>query len=313
MPQAVIKQDKPKFEWDVTDPSFFQMWLEQKTTASDSTVEAYVKAIRNFLQYDPNVESLDDYNKFLIDTAVKKRAYHYYTALKRYVQFKITDATIKQRILTGMIKPKPQAPLHDRKYIPEDKLIKLMNHFKYPKHRIVALIQMMTGVRAGDVLNLKHGQVFMEEYMGRETLRLNIIGKRRKRNVVYIHDKIAQKVVVNYVNTPRDTFEDYLFLDPRREDSQRKVDLNKPLSHLKWLNYKWYFEDLKVALNQVGIDYHDFASHDFRRCFARRAWEKWKDIQILQKLLNHTNPKDTMRYLEQSGLQNIDYHYEMQK
>jgi len=305
-------QKKPNFEWDVTDPSLFRIWLEQKTAVCDATIDAYVFADKNFLQRNPKIESIDDFNQFLIETAIKKRAYHHYTALKRYIQFKITNATLKQQLIEGMIRPKLQTPKHDRKYIPENKLIILLNYFKEHKHRIIALIQMLTGVRAGDVLNLQHGQIFMEEYMSREALRLNIIGKRRKRNVVYVHDKIAQKVIINFINIPRDTFENFLFIDPKRHYSQRKVKLKK-FSHLKRMNYRWYLEDLKVALNQVGIDYHDFASHDFRRCFARRAWEKWKDVKILQKLLNHTNVNDTMRYLEQSGLQNIDYHYEMQQ
>ena len=41
-------------------------------------------------------------------------------------------------------------------------------------------------------------------------------------------------------------------------------------------------------------------------------WESWKDIQVLQNLLNHAEPTTTMRYLQQSGLKNIDYSREMQ-
>jgi integrase len=57
----------------------------------------------------------------------------------------------------------------------------------------------------------------------------------------------------------------------------------------------------------AGVDMRMFATHDFRRCFARRVWEKWKDVNILQSVLNHADPKTTLRYLQQSGLRNVDY------
>jgi len=79
------------------------------------------------------------------------------------------------------------------------------------------------------------------------------------------------------------------------------------------MNYQWYWIDLKQALNSAGINRDDFATHDFRRCFARRNWDKFKDVLILQKALRHKDPKTTLRYLEQSGLDTIDIHYEMQK
>ena len=82
---------------------------------------------------------------------------------------------------------------------------------------------------------------------------------------------------------------------------------------LEKYNYWCYWEDLKQALQTSGIAKEDFATHDFRRCFARKVWEKYKDIQVLQHLLNHQNVNVTLRYLEHSGLKNIDYHYAMQK
>ena len=80
---------------------------------------------------------------------------------------------------------------------------------------------------------------------------------------------------------------------------------------LKAVNLK-YYKDLKQAMYKLGIDSKSFATHDYRRCYARRVWTKYKDVHVLQELLNHQNPATTMRYLKQSGMQNIDYHKEMQ-
>lgn len=41
--------------------------------------------------------------------------------------------------------------------------------------------------------------------------------------------------------------------------------------------------------------------HAFRAFFARRVYEKCKDIQFLQKLLGHASVKTTMRYLRKSS------------
>ena len=78
------------------------------------------------------------------------------------------------------------------------------------------------------------------------------------------------------------------------------------------MNYMWYWKDLKQALITNGINKKDFATHDLRRCFARRAWERYKDIHVLKNLLNHSKVETTLRYLEQSGLKNIDYFEDMQ-
>jgi site-specific recombinase XerD len=78
------------------------------------------------------------------------------------------------------------------------------------------------------------------------------------------------------------------------------------------MNYTHYWQDLKEAMQSCGVNFNDWATHDMRRAFARRAWSRYKDIHVLQGLLHHANPATTMRYLEQSGLANIDYHYDMQ-
>ncbi len=57
----------------------------------------------------------------------------------------------------------------------------------------------------------------------------------------------------------------------------------------------------------------DFATHDFRRNFARKVWLKYKNLIILQKILGHNDPRTTTRYLNMEGLDLIEVHKEMQK
>jgi len=288
----------------------YKLWLEEKRNLSQSSIQVYCEAIERFLKGNPDVDSLEDYNNFIIEHSIKKRIYHYYSALKSFVEYKIADANIRARIIDNMIRAQVNNDIKlERKYLPEEEIIEVINRIKEPKHRVIALIQMLTGVRAGDVLRLKRDNILPEEYKGHPVLRINITGKGKKRNVIFIHDDVAQEVIMDYI-TQVYNHDDYYFIELGKMKN-RKGDIQSEYRLLK-MNYIWFWKDLKEALQSCGYSFSDWATHDLRRSFARRAWEKWKDINVLQKLLNHSNPATTMRYLQQSGLQNVDYHYEMQ-
>jgi len=295
---------------ELFDISFFEEWLREKRRLSESSIFVYVRSVERFLAKDPDIHNLDDYNNFLIEVAIKKRCNHYYSALKAYIEFKITDGNIKNRIISGLIKPKERKDLaRERKHLNEDKILEIINYLENDKNKIIALIQSITGVRAGDILRLKRGGIVPEEYQGKPVLRLNIIGKGGKRNPVFIHDEVIQGLIMDYILNNHN-HDEYYFIELGRYKNRPGSVGHEHL--LVRMNYNWYWADLKQALQTAGVSKDDFATHDYRRCFARRVWEKWKDVHKLQKALNHADPKVTMRYLEQSGLQNIDIHYEMQ-
>jgi len=295
----------------IMDSAMFQQWLIDKRGLADSSLYQYIQVINRFLATDPNLEDLELYNNFLIKYTRKKRSSHYYSILKAFVEFEISDASLKNKIINNLIKPPERRDIvRERKHLQEDQLMEVINYLDKHKHRVLAVIQMLTGVRAGDILRLKDGDIIPEVYENKPVLKLNILGKRKKRNVVFIHDEVGQKIVMDYI-TFNSGIPGYYFLE-KSKFNVKGNDIHK-INNLMKMNYIWFWRDLKQATNMIGLDYKDFATHDFRRCFARRVWEKYKDINVLQSLLNHTDPKVTLRYLEQSGLKNIDYHYEMQK
>lgn len=294
----------------VTDVSFYKLYLEDKVTLAPSSVQVYCEAVSSFLKSNPDIDKLEDYNNFIIAGSIKKRCHHYYSALKHFIDFKIEESQVRNRILDGMIKPRMhENTITPRKHLSEEDILGVINSLEFPKHKIIALIQTLTGVRAGDIFRLKRDNIISEEYEGKVVLRINITGKGGKRNVIYIHDDIAQTMIFEYISNVFN-FNEYYFIELGRIKG-RKGRTDE--FHIIRLNYLRYWDDLKQALAVMGIDRKDFASHDFRRCFARRAWERWKDVHILQGLLNHSNPTVTLKYLDQSGLKNIDYHAEMQK
>lgn len=292
------------------DVALFRIWLNEKRMIAESTIHVYCEAVERFLKGNPDVDKLEDYNNFIIAGSIKKRCYHYYSSLRAFAEFKNNDANTRSKILEGMIRPTIRNDIkQERKYLEEDKIVEVINSLEDPKHRVVALIQTLTGVRAGDILRLKRDNIMPEEYNGKPVLRMNITGKGNKRNVIYIHDEIAQEVIMDYITTVYN-HEEYYFLEQGKMKGRGGNIENQFVFYRQ--NYLRFWQDLKQALQTNHIDMKDFATHDMRRCFARRAWLKWKDIQVLQRLLNHSNPATTMKYLAQSGLQNIDHHYEMQ-
>jgi len=292
------------------DVPFFEEYLREKKNLKDSSIYQYIQVIGRFLATQPNVEELKDYNEFLIKYSIKKRNSHYYSILKTYIEWKITDSSLKNRLLAGLVLPPIRRDVaHERRYLPEEKILEIINHLNSNKHRIIALIQTVTGVRAGDILRLKKGGIVSEIYNEQTITRLNIVGKGDKRNVVPIYDKVVQSMIWDYIlNYPG--ADDYYFLTlgtmKRRYGGGTEYKLYS-------MNYHWYWEDLNQALQAANISKEDFATHDFRRCFARRAWEKWHDVERLRRVLNHSNVATTMGYLDQSGLKSMDLHKELQR
>lgn len=292
------------------DITHFELYLKSQGRFSESTVYTYVRSIIKFWMSDPNIENIDDYNKFLIDHTIKKRSMHYYSAIKRFIEFIIEDRILKNTLLTSLKKPKIyHSKEKETKHFPEEIIWNVINLLE-PKHRVLAVIQNITGVRVGDILMLKRPNIVPEVYEDKPVLRLNLIGKGGKRNTVYIHHDGAQRFVTDYIYY-NFNFDDYYFIELGKAKN-RPGNINN-IFKLRKMNYEKYWHDLKKALQTVGINKNDFATHDFRRCFAREVWIKYKDIHMLQSLLNHSDPKTTMRYLEQDGLKNVDYHKKIQE
>ncbi|CRI74862.1 Phage integrase family [Chlamydia trachomatis] len=44
-------------------------------------------------------------------------------------------------------------------------------------------------------------------------------------------------------------------------------------------------------------DIPDVGTHTLRKTFGYLHYQKFKDIALLQQILNHSNPKDTMIYI----------------
>jgi len=293
-----------------TDSVMFKKYLEDRSKLSPSSVHVYVGSVEKFLKNNPDIDNLDDYNDFLIPLVHRKSSTHYYSAIKKFIQFKIEDSKERNKLIDGLIKPTQKDPKKNTIFLDFKKRLEVINNLESEKHQVLAWIQDQTGVRVGDILRLKKPNgIIYEDYNGKEVIRLNIIGKREKRTVVRIHDKGIQELISNYISG-NFNHEVYYFLEPIKTRKQTNEDNELKLYKV---NYSWYWSDLKRALYSSGIDTKDFSTHDFRRCFAREIWDDSNhDLQILKSVLNHKQADTTLRYLRTSGLNNDKILFEYQ-
>jgi len=297
------------------DLAMFRMHLQDNTTLSQGSIFEYTTAISKFLSDDPDINSVEAYNKFILDYTFKKRCTHYYSAIRAYIKFKFPkNRDTRDKLFDNLQRPRIRKDfVRERRHLTEDQILAVINNIELFKHRVIAIIQHLTGVRFHDVASLKSGSIVYEEYEDKKTMRLNLIGKGGKRNVVYIFDRIAMEIIEYYTQTAIGA-EDYYFLtytEFKRVNSFRRGSTSN-IYLFERKNYQQYNLDIKQALDKCNVLREEWASHDFRRSFARRFWERYKDLQALQQIMRHSSPNTTVRYLEQSGLQNIDYYKEMQ-
>jgi hypothetical protein len=192
-----------------------------------------------------------------------------------------------------------------RKYLDDETKSQVIKLIKDYKHRIIARIQDVTGVRAGDVIRLKRGSISYEPYNDEVVvMRIDFVSKGGKHIVKWIFDESLQTQIDLFIkNNILDN--EYYFLERERSNK------GSSLITLYRTNYHNYWLDLKQAMDTLGIGYKDWASHDFRRQFARRVWNKTKDPVILKDVMDHSRFETTLRYLKNSGLQTKDVYYEM--
>ena len=296
----------------------FKEWLKEKRRLMDSSIYQYYSVLKLFFIEVDDREDIEQYNWFLAKYTHKRRSTHYFSAIKAYIRFKYqNDSKTREEWIDDLLKPKLYKTIkRERRHLEDEQLIRIVNELSSPKHRVIAFIQCFAPLRIGDVLSLRRDNATYEEYDGKRAMRLVVTGKGDKRIVVQIFDPVCQGIIQDYLDQYDKEaliinnlhIEDYVFIT-----FENKCDSND-IFHEKWANYMRYWRDLKEATLKSGVvNPKLFSTHDFKRCFARKAWEKYKDIDLLKRVLNHENASTTFRYLRQSGLQNIDIFKEMQE
>ena len=131
---------------------------------------------------------------------------------------------------------------------------------------------MNTGLRIGDILKVK-----VQEVRGRDILILQEQKTGKIRRAVI---NAELKALLNEFTACRDPGE-YLF--------KSRQGSNKPISRVR------AYQVLTDAARAVGLD--EIGTHTLRKTMGYWHYQRNKDIAMLQNLLNHSSPADTLRYI----------------
>lgn len=250
----------------------FRQWLSDNTTLGERTILNYVRTIDRFLdKYEyPTVENI---NNFISTTNRTTRTTYVKYAFRYYLKF-IGKPDDYKKLVGVKSKPKKKKGV----YISNLEQMKIVSNIENETYRMVALIQYLTGARAGDVLRFSFKDM---EVNDDGSLLLRFKDSKGKRVLTgFIPKKYAGKIKYFIETCGRK----YSFL-LGESDSFRKLTDN---------NYRYYYEDVKFSARKVG--YPDFATHDFRRNFSEDVFNKTKDPRVAQLLLGHSKLETTLKY-----------------
>jgi len=159
-------------------------------------------------------------------------------------------------------------PIRDKETIQEiKKFLKETNERNY----ILFLIGINTGLRISDILNLRVRDVegwniFIREKKTRKIREIKMPSELKKAVREYIKEK------------PKD---EYLI--------KSRVGKNKPIT--RGMAY--------VILNQIAEEFglERIGTHSLRKTYGYMFYKQFNDVVALQQMLNHSDPKETLRYI----------------
>lgn len=159
-------------------------------------------------------------------------------------------------------------PIRDRELIQE---IKVFLKERNERNYILFLLGINTGLRIQDILSLRVRDVEGWSIYLRE-------GKTKKLKEVFMPSEL-KKAIRNYVKgKPRNEF-----LFKSREGKNRPITVSMAY----------------VILNQIADEFglERIGCHSMRKTYGYHFYKQHADVAALQKMLNHSDPKITLRYI----------------
>ena len=271
----------------------------------ESTVQIYTAIIKRFLATEPNVENLEDYNNFLIKHAIKKTQYNYPYALIKFIDFIVEDTKLKNEMTKGILLRPLKDKQTDSARLTPKQIEDVIHHLTLDKYKLIAKIQHATGARANDIISgLTTKNIHEEDKNGKRILRLMLQTKGGKILTTTLSEEDLIDKLLDYAKKhsnriiiPEENIDDeFVFLLPPKSFSKieriNSFDLSSNVYRAYWIN-------LKNALTACNIPHKDWATHDFRRNFARTLYKaSGFDFELLKQSLNHVRYDTTMKYIK---------------
>lgn len=146
------------------------------------------------------------------------------------------------------------------------------------RNHLIFVFGINSGLRVSDILGLNISDVQDKTYV---EIKEKKTGKYKR---FPLNNKL-QRLIKEYLNnTRKDVY---------------SVDEDEPLfvgKKHKRLNRSQVYRFLNEACKNVGLDIN-VGTHTMRKTFGYHHYKQFNDVALLQKILNHSSPSITLRYI----------------
>jgi integrase/recombinase XerD len=238
---------------------------------SPRTRRSYLKLLRRMLsQLPPGEVGAAQIREYVVGFVDRGVSIGYHGQLVAAVRF-FCEQALGDRAL-GVSVPSPKRAQELPGVLSMDEVRRLLCAFDNPKHRLMALLLYSAGLRVGELIRLRVGDLDSD----RRLIRVRH-GKGRKDRYTLYSDATADAVVsYRALFAPRE----WLFpgARPDRPISARSVQ-----------------KVLSMAARRAGIEKR-LTPHTLRHSFATHLLEQGVDLRHIQELLGHASPSTTQIY-----------------
>lgn len=161
-------------------------------------------------------------------------------------------------------------PIRDKDKIQKIKDILIKNGYR---DLLLFVVGINTGLRISDLLKLKVSDVKDQDHI---IIKEQKTGKAKR----FLINGSFKKQIEPYIRDMSDN--DYLF--------QSRKGYNQPLTRTQ------AYRIINSASKKAGIK-DSIGTHTLRKTFGYHHYQQFKDVAILQEILNHSAPSVTLRYI----------------
>ena len=216
------------------------------------------------------VEQLQD--KGLKISSVRNRLVVVYS----FIQFLVDNDLFVSEVLSKKIKLNLPDPL-PRAINPQD-VKALFSVIDHPRNRAIFLLLLRTGMRIGELLDLRPADVNLQE----------------QKVMIYIGEKNYQGRVVYFSDDAREALEEWI----KVRDPQRQCLFYSSNRHS--LTYATIRVRFNKYIEKAGLGHKGYTMHQLRHTFATDLLNAGMRIESLQPLLGHSTLEMTRRYAKLS-------------
>jgi integrase/recombinase XerD len=236
---------------------------------SQRTLDAYLYWNRKFLEFtkkNPEDVSEDDIKAFIAQKMSGGLENKSVIIIKSALKF-FYDGILKKNVVT-IKSPKVLRKLPT--VLTKDEVRSLIETTKNEKHKLIIKFLYSTGMRVGELVNLKLGDIELDQKMGWVRS-----GKGGKDRLFMLSEKLVEDL---RKSTRGKQKTDYLFEGWEGKLSSRAVQ-----------------KIVDLAAKRAGVD-KNVTPHVLRHSFATHLLESGENIRKIQELLGHSNLSTTQIY-----------------